>query len=590
MTAQSYYYRNYTASLVNLKNSVRKSSQSHSSSFTTAAANCIDFKNEIGTTDDYPKVNEEIDLKCVRMASDGKGLCELPSGIICMVTGATIGEVAKVRITDKKSSVMFGVKVGIKQRSEFYQKPICEHFGTCGGCTWMDVKYEQQLKLKRLMVVEAFGKNGRLGSDLAEKLVSETVGMYMNSTSMTSNRENLPPPMRFRNKMTFAFGVDNSIEKGGSKIGLRPPNSNDVVVDVSTPNGCYLQSEDANEALKVIQKSLRKAGKSLPPFDRRFGSGTLRSATIRENTNGEIDVEFESTSRESAVKTGPLAELMKETAEVKNVKSVTHVQIDRVANLKSSGRGRNQSSVKNGSKPPASNRKVKTSLYSDEDSNNNWEVELCGLKFRAKPESFFQTNAKQAEVLVNAAVDALRPIFINNDDNNKEEEKQKIVLDLFSGVGVFALACAKELPSNVKVIGYEIVKEAVEDANENINLNAIDPKRCEFYVKDLTENGSLEGLNFVKEVDAIIVDPARAGCSREILHEIRKLNPKRIVYVSCNPGTQARDASILNGNEDNDNDDDVDEKLPTYKPVSIVPVDMFPHSLHVETIAIFDRI
>ena len=164
------------------------------------------------------------------------------------------------------------------------------------------------------------------------------------------------------------------------------------------------------------------------------------------------------------------------------------------------------------------------------------------------------------------------------------------MLDLFSGVGVFALACAKELPSNVKVIGYEIVKEAVEDANENINLNAIDPKRCEFYVKDLTENGSLEGLNFVKEVDAIIVDPARAGCSREILHEIRKLNPKRIVYVSCNPGTQARDASILNGNEDNDNDDDVDEKLPTYKPVSIVPVDMFPHSLHVETIAIFDRI
>ena len=553
-----------------------------------------------GDIDAYD-VDSVLELTCHAIASDGSGVCKLPNGVICLVTGATPDEKKKVlvKLTQVKKTVAFGVKLfedddETSTPSTYRQKPFCAHHATCGGCSWQDVKYERQLELKRTMVVESFAKNGKLGADAAEALVGKTVGLRTASEG--------DAPTKFRNKMTFAFGVDNSAEKGGAKIGLRPPKSHDVVVDVTSPSGCLLQSDSANEALRAISKSLRKAGKSLPPFDRKTGSGTLRSATFRENSNGKIDVEIESTSRESAVKTGPLKELMLETLAVPNVKSVTHVQIDRVANLKQAGRGRKQSNVKSG-KRPESNRKAKTTMIDDEEFDDAesivddaWEVSLSGLKFRARPESFFQTNSTQAEVLVNAAVEALKPLF-----EEKPTKQKKMVLDLFSGVGVFGLTVAAKIPNISKVIGYEIVKEAVQDANENAILNNLS-NRCEFYVRDLTKPGPLEGFDVDEDdddddeenadclVEAVIVDPARPGCSKDILSEIRKLRPKRIVYVSCNPDTQARDANILFGNEDEADDIDETKKHAKYALLSVTPCDMFPHALHVETVAVFDRV
>jgi len=553
-----------------------------------------------GDIDAYD-VDSVLELTCHAIASDGSGVCKLPNGVICLVTGATPDEKKKVlvKLTQVKKTVAFGVKLfedddETSTPSTYRQKPFCAHHATCGGCSWQDVKYERQLELKRTMVVESFAKNGKLGADAAEALVGKTVGLRTASEG--------DAPTKFRNKMTFAFGVDNSAEKGGAKIGLRPPKSHDVVVDVTSPSGCLLQSDSANEALRAISKSLRKAGKSLPPFDRKTGSGTLRSATFRENSNGKIDVEIESTSRESAVKTGPLKELMLETLAVPNVKSVTHVQIDRVANLKQAGRGRKQSNVKSG-KRPESNRKAKTTMIDDEEFDDAesivddaWEVSLSGLKFRARPESFFQTNSTQAEVLVNAAVEALKPLF-----EEKPTKQKKMVLDLFSGVGVFGLTVAAKIPNISKVIGYEIVKEAVQDANENAILNNLS-NRCEFYVRDLTKPGPLEGFDVDDDddddeeenadclVEAVIVDPARPGCSKDILSEIRKLRPKRIVYVSCNPDTQARDANILFGNEDEADDIDETKKHAKYALLSVAPCDMFTQALHVETVAVFDRV
>ena len=147
----------------------------------------------------------------------------------------------------------------------------------------------------------------------------------------------------------------------------------------------------------------------------------------------------------------------------------------------------------------------------------------------------------------------------------------------------------------------EIVKEAVQDANENAILNNLS-NRCEFYVRDLTKPGPLEGFDVNDDegeeeeenadclVEAVIVDPARPGCSKDILSEIRKLRPKRIVYVSCNPDTQARDANILFGNEDEADDKDETKKRAKYALLSVTPCDMFPHALHVETVAVFDRV
>ena len=177
-------------------------------------------------------------------------------------------------------------------------------------------------------------------------------------------------------------------------------------------------------------------------------------------------------------------------------------------------------------------------------------------------------------------------------------KQKKIVLDLFSGVGVFGLTVAHKIPNISKVIGYEIVKEAVLDANENAIMNNLS-NTCEFYVRDLTKTGPLEGIDVDDTnnsndegdadciVEAVILDPARPGCSKDILSEIRKLRPKRIVYVSCNPDTQARDASILFGNEDETGGP---SSLPTYSLASVKPCDMFPHALHVETVAVFDRV
>ena len=571
-----------------LKVSVPSTSAHKSSSLATTFCRAAHRASSSTSTSTNYEVDSVLELNCHSIASDGSGVCRLPDDRICLVTGATPDEHAKilVKITQVKKQVAFGVKVSRQndERLTNYQQPFCAHFATCGGCSWQDVKYDRQLDLKRTMVVESFAKNGKLGMDAANALVEKTVGLKTNL------------PTKFRNKMTFAFGIDNSVEKGGSKIGLRPPKSHDVIIDVTSPNGCMLQSDSANEALKVISKSLRKAGKSLPPFDRKTGNGTLRSATFRENSNGKIDVEIESTSRDSAVKTGPLAEMMKETLAVANVKSVTHVQIDRVANLKKAGRGRKQSNVKSGRRPE-SNRKVKTTMIDDDEKDvgresvidDAWEVSLSRLKFRARPESFFQTNTAQAEVLVDTAVEALKPLFTQ--DTTKQK---KIVLDLFSGVGVFGLTVAHKIPNISKVIGYEIVKEAVMDANENAIMNNLSDK-CKFYVRDLTKPGPLEGLEDKDDVtsedadsiiEAIIVDPARPGCSKDILREIRTLRPKRIVYISCNPDTQARDASILFGNEDDEKDGA--SSLPTYRLTSVKPCDMFPHALHVETVAVFD--
>ena len=184
--------------------------------------------------------------------------------------------------------------------------------------------------------------------------------------------------------------------------------------------------------------------------------------------------------------------------------------------------------------------------------------------------------------------------FTTTFEKQDTTKQKKIVLDLFSGVGVFGLTVAHKIPNISKVIGYEIVKEAVMDANENAIMNNLSDK-CKFYVRELTKPGPLDGLEDKDDVtsedadsviEAVIVDPARPGCSKDILREIRTLRPKRIVYISCNPDTQARDASILFGNDDDDKDGV--SSLPTYRLTSIKPCDMFPHALHVETVAVFD--
>lgn len=600
-----------------------------------------------------PSAGDVVEVECTGLAFGGRGVCKLPdSGFVIFCERAVPGERLLARVTAVKRGGRFAeaVKLSLVRASPDRIDAPCPHFDRCGGCTWQDLAYPAQLRLKRDQVLDVVTRIAKISAPAAEALV----------------RDPLPSPslFRYRNKMEFAF-VAGSNPDAPARVGLRPSNDHDSLVEVVGEGdgvGCLLQHPTADEVLRRVARFLRRgssAARALPAFDRRTGAGVLRSLTIRvaevpgSNPGGDgestevwamVDIAAapegrDATGRSRREETADaMAELAEDIARVPGVRSVVHTRVPSEPELRlaegraqgwvKGGRGKKGGGGKGGRVVGGGGGKGgrvegggggkggrveggrrgkgsrgegvvagatgATSATDATDRASFGDVSvlhgpstipmtLRGLTFRLSAPSFFQTNAAQARRLAAAVEDACG--FSGNGT--------EIVLDLFCGVGTLGLCVAHRC---AHVYGWEIVPEAVEDARRAAEENGV--RNATFVACNLAKLASRksttigEGLRGadgerVPPPDVVIADPARAGMDASLVATLRRVGAPRVVYVSCNPATQARDFRRLAGDED---DDDEKERAARYEVVSCAPVDMFPHTPHVETVAVLRRV
>ena len=593
-----------------------------------------------------------MEVECTALAFGGRGVCRLESGFVLLCDRATPGETVVARVTGVKKGGRFAeaAKVRTVAPSPHAVESPCPHFAKCGGCTWQDVAYPAQLDMKRVQVLDVLRRTAKVSP---RDVVSSSSARALRIADSAGFADALVPPTlpapstaQYRNKMEFAFAPPLELEEIGERVpaarlGLRPPGDHAAVVEVTSADGagpgCLLQHPLANAVLASAQAHLRThegAAAALPAFDRRTGAGVLRSLTVRvssptveadgrypEKNETDEGLALAAVNVAACVSSDPEGTMsaLRALAEsiataVPGVRSVTHTAVAAEPELRLA-EGRRQRWVRGGRGGRGGKNKRADDGRVDASSAGGGgggvtvlhgaptlRMRLRDLTFDLSPRSFFQTNSAQAERLVDAVEAAC---------GFEERENEKVVLDLFCGAGALGLSVAHRAR---RVVGWEVVPEAVRDATANAAANGI--ANATFRVGDLTKLERLavradppdppgRGLGSARKTnekrendknvlfdggaapDVIICDPARAGMSAELVRALRKIGAERIVYVSCNPATQARDlARFFETNENASSDVGTGRR---YRLRSIEPVDMFPNTPHVETVAVLLR-
>jgi len=455
--------------------------------------------------------------------ANGKALARV-DGMVVFITGAVPGDVADLRVDAKKKSFMEATATRIVTPSPDRVEPFCPHFGLCGGCKWQDLGYAKQLEYKRQQVIDNLERLG--GLTLPE--VPPTLGS--------------PHTTQFRNKLEFTFSAHRWLTghevRNENKfldrnaLGFHIPQRFDRVLDLTE---CHLQPEPS-EAIRAFLRGYADERK-LSFYDIRAHQGFLRTVTIRTTTTGESMVVLAFGHEDAEQREALLAAL---NAAVPGITSLQWVI-----------NGKKNDTIWD----------LDTHVFSGRDHVIEELPDGPGgqpLKFRIGPKTFFQTNPEQTKAMY-----ALTREWAGLTG-------QERVYDLYCGAGsitLYVAGLAKE------VIGAEIVPEAVHDAELNARLNGITNVRF--------ESGDLRHLldaSFAERhgrPDVVITDPPRAGMHEDVVQRLRELAPQRIVYVSCNPATQARDLALLQD---------------MYRITHVQPVDMFPHTYHIENIVRLERI
>lgn len=510
------------------------------------------------------RVGDIVRVTCTDLATSGQGVCRLPSGMVLLCDGATPGEIIDARVVKVKKRVAEGVKRATVVDAPDATPPPCVYYDRCGGCSWQHITYDAQVAHKRRQVVDVLTR----------------IGLEPEAEAKTSACASARATERYRNKMEFAFGRITEGRTARVVVGLRPRGSNEDVVEIGE-HGCLLQSEEADAVLRRTRDALTRLGGSVEAFDRTTGEGTLRSMVIRSARDSHgtpsVMVDLATTAGDDELLFGPLADLLREISEMPHVVSVLHTSVPPEPELRR-GNNRNSKFVKGGRGVKAKSNGSPTAVVKAMYGQNKLVETLDGVKFELSSASFFQTNTAQATQLVQIMRDAC-----GFSGNNTE-----VVLDLFCGVGMMGLCVASRAKH---VMGWEVVPEAVRDAKRNAEINGIE--NAKFYRVDLSSlnaklgaKGLLANPKTGKELpmpDIVITDPARFGMAESLISILRTIGAKRIVYVSCNPATQARDMVLLTAQSQGPND-------ARYALVSCTPVDMFPHTSHVESVAVFDRV
>ncbi len=453
------------------------------------------------------------DLAITDMSSEGKGIAKL-DGKVIFAERAVPGDVADVEIRKSKKSFAEGVIAELKTASSLRVKPECSHFGVCGGCKWQHINYAEQLKFKKKIVEDAFERIGKI--DFPQ--MPDVIGCEEN--------------FFYRNKLEFAFTdrrwlTEEEINSGETfehrnALGFHVPGSFSGVIDIEK---CFLQADPSNQIRIAVKEFALKKGYTF--FNLKDQNGLLRNLMIRISAIGEILVLVSFYENDEAKREALLAFLANEFPQITSLQYVV-------------------------------NSKRNDTIY-DQDTKvykgKDHIIEQLGTyKFKIGTKSFFQTNSVQAKKLY---------------DITKEFAALKskdVVYDLYTGVGSIALYVSD---SCKRVVGIEQIEAAIEDAKENAKLNSV--SNCSFYAGDVRMVLNPDFISANGKPDVVITDPPRAGMHEDVVKTLLQLEAPKIVYVSCNPATQARDLQLLS------------EK---YEVKRVQPVDMFPHTTHIENVVL----
>lgn len=450
-------------------------------------------------------------VKIEAVAAEGKSLAHV-DGTVVFVEFAVPGDIVNVKVTKKKKNYMEGFILEIVKPSEDRLQPFCEHFGICGGCRWQPLPYDMQLKAKQQQVWDQLVRIGHLEiPDISPILPSDKTKYYRNKLEFT-----------FSNKRWIYNNedLDSLTDEERLGLGFHVGKFFDKVLDIKH---CSLQPEPSNEIRLFIREYA--VTHNLEFYNIRENTGFLRNIIIRNNQVGDVmlTVCFAYDDQDKIV---PMLDAI--AAEFPQIKSLHYVINEKLNDSISD---------------------LDCILYKGEDAI--WET-MGKLKFKIGPKSFYQTNSEQAYKLYSVAKE-----FAALTGN-------EVVYDLYTGTGTIAQFISDKAS---KVIGIEYVKEAIEDARINAEANGI--TNCTFFDGDMKD---ILTADFIKEhgkPEVMIIDPPRAGMHPDVVKVIMEAAPERIVYVSCNPASQARDLAMMS---------------PMYEITAVQPVDMFPHTMHVENV------
>ncbi len=448
------------------------------------------------------------------IGAEGKSIARVDQ-IVVFVKEAVPGDVVDLQVFRKKGRYMEARVVKYHSYSDQRTEPFCDHFGVCGGCKWQHLPYDRQLFYKQQQVEDAFRHiAGVEVPDSMNILGSEPTTMYRNKLEFTFSNH--------RWLLDHEASSDTPIEHTNA-LGLHVPGRFDKIVDIGT---CFLQGDPSNQIRNFLRKVSLEKGLSF--YDHRTNEGLLRNLIIRTSTLGEVLV---------------ILSVQFDEPGVYEILELVHKEFPDLTSLMYT-----------------INPKKNETLYDQEiityAGRDHIFEKLEDLTFKIGPKSFFQTNSYQA-------LELYRKTREFAGLTGKET-----VYDLYTGTGTIANFIA---PGARKVVGIESVPESIEDAKVNSEINTI--TNTAFFAGDMKD---IFSGSFIKEngrPDVIITDPPRAGMHTKVVEQILKIAPDRIVYVSCNPATQARDVEILGR---------------AYEVKRIQPVDMFPHTHHVENIALLE--
>lgn len=459
------------------------------------------------------------DVEITAVAAEGRAVARV-GDLVVFVPYVVPGDIVDIQVTRRKNKYCEGVAINVSKRSYDRAEPFCKYFGVCGGCKWQNLKYPKQLEWKQRIVEDALKRIGKVELPDADAIIG-------------SEEE-----MAFRNKLEFGFSdkrwltkeeiAENVVYEDMNAVGFHVPGAFDKIIDIRE---CGLMDDWQNKVRNEVRAYATE--KALSFFNIRQHEGLLRNLMVRKTTIGEtmILVQFHYDSEAEKNKAmGLMEHLSEKFPDTTSVLFVNNLKLnDTIGDLDiQTYRGR-------------------SFIYE----------KMGRLKYKIGPKSFFQTNTLQAIKLYDTVA---RFAALTG---------KEIVYDLYTGTGTIANYVAGNAK---KVVGIEYVPEAIEDAKENAELNGID--NTSFYAGDTREVMTTEFVALNGKPDVVITDPPRAGMHKDVINTILESSPSRIVYVSCNPATQARDLQML------------DEQ---YRVVEYQPVDMFPQTQHVENVCLLKR-
>ncbi|MBO5131576.1 MAG: 23S rRNA (uracil(1939)-C(5))-methyltransferase RlmD [Paludibacteraceae bacterium] len=445
------------------------------------------------------------------VANEGKAIAKV-NEMVVFTQYVVPGDIVDIQVTRKKNSYMEGRVTQIHSYSSKRSEPFCSHYGVCGGCKWQILPYEEQIRHKQRQVFNNLTRIGKVElPEISPILGSEDTIFYRNKLEFT-----------FSNKkwLTYEQVSSGATFENMNALGFHIPGMFDKVLDIEK---CYLQNELCNEVRDAIKAYAYEKG--LPFFDLRNHEGFLRTMVFRTSSIGEVMLILVFYHENREMREDLLNYLRNKFPQITSLLYVINGKCN--------------------------------DTITDQEIHLFWGKdhifeEMEGLRFKIGPKSFYQTNSKQAYELYKIARDYAQ--LTGNE----------LVYDLYTGTGTIACFVAGKAK---KVIGIEYVPEAIEDAKINAKNNQIE--NTLFYAGDMKNILTKEFVLEHGRPDVIITDPPRDGMHPDVIETILSAEPQRIVYVSCNPATQARDLNLL------------DVK---YKVTAVQPVDMFPHTHHVENV------